>query len=59
MRAIIQRVLRGSVTVAEQPVSSINQGLLVLIGITHDDTPDDAEFMYAAHGARATCCLLT
>jgi D-aminoacyl-tRNA deacylase len=48
MRAIIQRVLRASVSVNEQQVSAINQGLLVLIGITHDDTADDAKFMYVS-----------
>jgi len=47
MRAIIQRVWRGAVAAGGQQVSSINQGMLVLVGITHDDTADDANFMCA------------
>jgi D-tyrosyl-tRNA(Tyr) deacylase len=37
MRALIQRVARASVTVDDEPVSAIGPGLLVLLGITHDD----------------------
>lgn len=38
MRALIQTVSRASVTVAGQVVGSITDGLLVLLGVTHDDT---------------------
>lgn len=34
----MQRVARASVTVADQPVASIDSGLLVLLGVTHADT---------------------
>ena len=37
MRALLQRVSRASVTVDEQAVGHINQGLLVFLGIGHDD----------------------
>ncbi|HWI74944.1 MAG TPA: D-aminoacyl-tRNA deacylase [Baekduia sp.] len=37
MRALIQRVSRASVTVGGEPISAIGPGLLVLLGITHDD----------------------
>jgi D-tyrosyl-tRNA(Tyr) deacylase len=37
MRALIQRVTRASVTVENETVSAIGPGLLVLLGITHDD----------------------
>lgn len=37
MRALLQRVSRASVTVDEQTVGHINQGLLVFLGIGHDD----------------------
>jgi D-tyrosyl-tRNA(Tyr) deacylase len=40
MRALIQRVSRASVTVDGEVVGAIGPGLLVLLGITHDD--DDA-----------------
>lgn len=41
MRAVIQRAARASVTVDGQVVSSFDrQGLLVLLGVTHDDGPE-------------------
>ena len=39
MRALVQRVTRASVTVADDRVAAIGPGLLVLLGITHDDDP--------------------
>jgi D-aminoacyl-tRNA deacylase len=37
MRALVQRVARASVTVDGERVSAIGPGLLILLGITHDD----------------------
>jgi D-aminoacyl-tRNA deacylase len=37
MRALVQRVARASVTVHDERVSAIGPGLLVLLGVTHDD----------------------
>jgi D-tyrosyl-tRNA(Tyr) deacylase len=37
MRALIQRVRRASVTIDGEVVADIDAGLLVLLGITHDD----------------------
>lgn len=45
MKAVIQRVLKASVTVSEELVGSIQQGLCVLIGISRDDTDKDMEFI--------------
>lgn len=42
MRAVLQRVSRAQVTVAGEVVGSINQGLLVLLGVEQDDTEQDA-----------------
>ncbi|KAB8142546.1 D-tyrosyl-tRNA(Tyr) deacylase [Chloroflexia bacterium SDU3-3] len=42
MRAIIQRVQKASVTVEQQIVGEIGQGLLVLLGVGHSDSPDEA-----------------
>ena len=39
MRAIIQRVTRGAVSVDGQVVGAIDSGLVALLGITHTDTP--------------------
>jgi len=45
MRAIIQRVARASVTVDENVVSSIGEGVCVLLGICREDTAKDAEYI--------------
>lgn len=37
MRAVVQRVLSASVTVEDTVVGAIDAGLLVLLGVTHDD----------------------
>jgi len=39
MRAVVQTVSRASVTVDDEVVGAIDAGLLVLVGVTHDDTP--------------------
>lgn len=38
MRALLQRVHHASVTVEEQIVGQIGQGLLIFLGIGHEDT---------------------
>ena len=43
MRSVIQRVSEASVDVAGETVGAIGRGLLVLVGIGHDDTPDIAQ----------------
>lgn len=45
MRACVQRVSQCSVTVDEQVVGRIGRGLLVLLGVTHDDTQADVEYL--------------
>jgi len=40
MRAIITRVTEASVTIDDTVHGAIEQGFLVLLGITHDDTPE-------------------
>jgi D-tyrosyl-tRNA(Tyr) deacylase len=42
MRGLVQRVQRASVTVAGETVGAIGQGLCVLVGVTHADTPAHA-----------------
>ena len=41
MKAVIQRVLSASVTIENKTVATIQNGLLVLIGITAADTQED------------------
>jgi D-aminoacyl-tRNA deacylase len=43
MRALVQRVTRASVSVDGETIAAIGPGLLVLLGVTHDDTPEIAD----------------
>jgi len=46
MRAVVQRVTSASVTVAGEVVGAIDSpGLLVYLGVTHDDGPDEVAWM--------------
>ncbi|WP_067910514.1 D-aminoacyl-tRNA deacylase [Actinomadura rubrobrunea] len=48
MRAVVQRVSQASVTVDGRVVGAIDgPGLLVLVGVTHDDTPEQARKLAA------------
>ncbi|GAA1807243.1 D-aminoacyl-tRNA deacylase [Luedemannella flava] len=42
MRALVQTVSRASVTVDDEVVGKIGEGLLVLVGVTHTDTASTA-----------------
>ena len=43
MRAVVQRVREASVSVGDDVVASIGQGLVVLLGIAAGDTPEGAD----------------
>jgi D-tyrosyl-tRNA(Tyr) deacylase len=43
VRALVQRVSRASVSVDSETVAQIGPGLLVLLGVTHDDTAEHAD----------------
>jgi len=45
MKAVIQRVTEASVTVEDKIISSIKNGLLILLGISDDDTFSDIEWL--------------
>lgn len=47
MRIVIQRVTQASVTIDGSLISSIGRGLMVLVGVEHGDTPDDARWLAA------------
>ncbi len=47
MRALVQRVRRASVTVDTTEVGAIGAGLLVFVGVTHDDGEAQADALAA------------
>lgn len=45
MRVLIQRVKRASVSIGGEVVSSIDKGMLVLLGVSVDDAEEDLEWL--------------
>jgi len=45
MRLLIQRVSRASVTVHNETISNIGNGLVILLGIGHGDGEEQAQFL--------------
>ncbi|EJL31237.1 D-aminoacyl-tRNA deacylase [Brevibacillus sp. BC25] len=45
MRVVVQRTREASVTVAGEIVGQIDHGLMLLVGITHEDTEKEVEFV--------------
>ncbi|GFD75619.1 D-aminoacyl-tRNA deacylase [Tenacibaculum sp. KUL113] len=45
MKIVIQRVSKASVTIEGERVAKIQQGLLILLGIVTEDTPDDIKWL--------------
>ena len=47
MRAVIQRVARASVSIDGAEVAAIQNGLLILLGVTHGDGEKEADYLAA------------
>ena len=45
MRAVIQRVDRAGVSINNKEISSINEGILVLLGVEKEDSKSDADYI--------------
>lgn len=45
MRIVVQRASRGRVTVEGQVTGEIGRGLVLLVGVTHEDTREDADYL--------------
>lgn len=45
MKAVIQRVTKASVTINNEKVANITNGLLILLGIVNDDTAEDITWL--------------
>ncbi|MFJ5965433.1 MULTISPECIES: D-aminoacyl-tRNA deacylase [unclassified Bacillus (in: firmicutes)] len=46
MRLVVQRVTNASVRIGEEITGAINEGYMVLVGVTHEDT--EADVLYLA-----------
>jgi D-aminoacyl-tRNA deacylase len=47
VRAVVQRVLRASVTIGDRTAGQIERGLLVFVGVEHGDGPADVNYIAA------------
>lgn len=45
MRAVIQRVRAASVSVDDEMIGEIGVGLVILVGVAHDDSEKDVQFL--------------
>ncbi len=45
MKAVVQRVSNAAVTVGDRPTGKIRAGIVVLLGVGHNDTETDAGFL--------------
>lgn len=45
MRLVVQRVTSASVKVEEEITGAINEGYMVLVGVTHEDTEEDVHYL--------------
>ncbi len=46
MRAVVQRVMRGSVSIDENITGAIGMGLVVLLGVGKEDNKKDLEYIF-------------
>ncbi|MBY6035351.1 D-tyrosyl-tRNA(Tyr) deacylase [Fictibacillus nanhaiensis] len=45
MRVVLQRAKKATVTVEAQVKGNIDRGLMLLVGVTHEDTEQDADYL--------------
>lgn len=45
MRAVIQRAREAKVLINDEVVGEIDHGLVVLLGVTHEDTEEDLDYL--------------
>lgn len=45
MRAVVQRVKRAKVMINDKIVGKIDEGLLILLGVTHEDTEENVDYL--------------
>ena len=45
MKAVVQRAVNASVDVNKETKGAVDHGLVVLLGVTHEDTEEDARYL--------------
>ncbi|MCH7782144.1 D-tyrosyl-tRNA(Tyr) deacylase [candidate division KSB1 bacterium] len=45
MRVVVQRVSKAKVTIDKKVIGKIGRGLVILLGVSEDDTSEDAQFL--------------
>lgn len=45
MKVVVQRAKNAKVTVNQQVVGSIDHGLMILVGVTHEDNEEDVKYL--------------
>ena len=45
MRVIVQRAANACVRIDDEVIGHIDKGFMLLVGITHTDTQDDADYI--------------
>jgi len=45
MRCVVQRVSKGKVSIKNETVGEIEKGLVALLGVGHDDSSDDVDYL--------------
>ena len=45
MRALIQRVSHGKVSVADETIAEIDKGIVILLGVGHEDGEEQADYL--------------
>ncbi|PLR68251.1 MULTISPECIES: D-aminoacyl-tRNA deacylase [Bacillaceae] len=45
MKIVVQRARNAEVTVNNETIGKISEGFMLLVGVTHNDTEQDAEFL--------------
>jgi D-tyrosyl-tRNA(Tyr) deacylase len=45
LKIVVQRAQNAEVTVNDETIGKISEGFMLLVGVTHDDTEQDAEYL--------------
>ena len=57
MRVIVQRAANACVRIDDEVVGHIDKGFMLLVGITHTDTQDDADYIGCLTSVGSLFCI--